>query len=64
MEKQRQAQMEESARNEGKIKASDFLAEIKVLLEDYFVGEFTCGEGSICYHLLNGQTIRLIAEEE
>ncbi len=64
MEKQRQTLMEEAARNEEKIEVSDFLAEIKVLLDDYFVGEFTCGEGSICYHLLNGQNIRLVAEEE
>lgn len=64
MEKQMQALMGEAARNEGKIEGKDFLAEIKVLLDDYFEGEFTCGEGSICCRLFNGQTIRLVAEEE
>ena len=46
---------DETLKNEPPINASDLLAEIYPLLEDYFVGQITFGGDSITYALLNGQ---------
>ena len=46
---------DETLRNEPPINASDLLAEIFPLLEDYFVGQITFDGDSITYALINGQ---------
>ncbi len=54
---------DEYARNEPPVAATEILAEIKPLLEDYFQGEIAFDEKSITYCLLNGQKFKLLAEE-
>ena len=52
-----------AARKEGKVYAENLLAEIGLLLPDYFVGEFAADGEGILIKLLNGQVFRLSAEE-
>ena len=51
---------DESLRNEPPINASDLLAEIFPLLEDYFVGQITLDGDCITYALLNGQKFTIL----
>lgn len=50
-------------KNELPIKACSLLAEIKPLLEDYFVGEISLDDRGITYILPNGQRFILSAVE-
>lgn len=54
---------DETLRNEPPINASDLLAVIIPLLEDYFVGQITFDGDSITYALLNGQKFTISAIE-
>ncbi len=54
-------QMQE-AKNEPPISASELIAEIKPLLDDYFIGDISFDGEEITYRLLNGQTFLLKAE--
>lgn len=54
---------DETLRNEPPINASDLLAEIIPLLEDYFVGQITFDGENITYTLLNGQKFTISATE-
>lgn len=54
---------DEPLRNEPPINASDLLAEIIPLLEDYFVGQFTIDGDNITYALINGQKFTISATE-
>ena len=54
---------DETLRNEPPINASDLLAEIIQLLEDYFVGQITFDGDNITYTLLNGQKFAISATE-
>ncbi len=46
----------EAAKNEGQIKVSELIEEIKPVLKDYFVGYITGGHNAIVYRTPNGQT--------
>ena len=54
---------DETLKNEPPINASDLLAEIIQLLEDYFVGQITFDGDNITYTLLNGQKFAISATE-
>ena len=54
---------DETLINEPPINASDLLAEIYPLLEDYFVGQITFDGDSIKYTLLNGQKFAISATQ-
>ena len=54
---------DENLRNEPPINASDLLAEIIQLLEDYFVGQITFDGDNITYALFNGQKFTISATE-
>ena len=54
---------DETLRNEPPINASDLLAEIIQLLEDYFVGQITFDGDNITYALFNGQKFTISAIE-
>ena len=54
---------DETLINEPPINASDLLAEIYPLLEDYFVGQITFDGDNITYALLNGQKFAISATE-
>ena len=54
---------DETLRNEPPINASDLLAEIIPLLEDFFVGQITFDGDNITYTLLNGQKFAISATE-
>ncbi len=45
-----------AAKNEGQIKVSELIEEIKPVLKDYFVGYITGGHNAIVYKAPNGQT--------
>ncbi len=53
---------EQEAKNEPPISASELIAEIKPLLDDYFIGDISFDGEEITYRLLNGQTFLLKAE--
>ena len=52
---------DETLKNESPINASDLLAEIYPLLEDYFVGQIAFDGDNITYTLLNGQKFAILA---
>lgn len=54
---------EELLKNEPHVNADGLLAEIKPLLDDYFVGEIVLENGIITYRLPNGQKFILECRE-
>lgn len=53
---------DELAKNEPHVTEYILLAEIKTLLEDYFIGEITLKDNCITYSLPNGQKFILKAQ--
>ncbi len=48
-------QISTEAKNESPVSATDLLAELKPLLDDYFVGDISFDGNAITYCLPNGQ---------
>ncbi len=64
MKNERQNVREErTAKKEPPIAADELLAEIKPLLDDYFLGEIQWDGRQITYRLPNGQVFSLTAKE-
>lgn len=52
-----------NAKKEPPVTGGELLAEIKPLLDDYFLGEIAQEGECLIYRMPNGQTWRLFAEE-
>lgn len=64
MDNQKQNSTEdEIAKNEPHVEPSELLAEITLLLKDYFKGEVSFDGKTLTYALMNGQKFKLSAEE-